>query len=271
MNTINKAVWVGALYIPIKWVTIPTIGACLYNNGHWNNWYFLLIPSIGLILFKQLGKRFFTTATVPSYSGIFNNTIEKYYPANASKIQQEVFGHYMEVSKDTRFALRSKNPIDRRLDFCSYFLALIKTLDQRNENFEMIRQVCLEVVTEYVRPTNKLQAYIKKLIPTLIHTWLAQQLIQKLGKKVSKNDNPEGFIANIITAKEETFGLGYGVDILECGICKLFQKHSYSKYASILCEVDEITSGLAGLKLIRTGTIANGANKCDFRFIKETS
>ncbi|MBL7784508.1 MAG: L-2-amino-thiazoline-4-carboxylic acid hydrolase, partial [Chitinophagales bacterium] len=44
-------------------------------------------------------------------------------------------------------------------------------------------------------------------------------------------------------------------------MCKLFQKHDYSKYASILCEVDEITSGLAGLQLIRTGTIANGAKK----------
>lgn len=58
-------------------------------------------------------------------------------------------------------------------------------------------------------------------------------------------------------------------DILECGICKLFKKHNYEKYSSILCEVDEITSRLAGLKLIRTGTIALGAKKCDFRFKKE--
>ena len=46
------------------------------------------------------------------------------------------------------------------------------------------------------------------------------------------------------------------------------KKHNYQKYASILCEVDEITSSLAGLKLIRTGTITNGAKKCDFRFQK---
>jgi hypothetical protein len=32
--------------------------------------------------------------------------------------------------------------------------------------------------------------------------------------------------------------------------------------------VDEITSSLAGLKLIRTGTIALGAKKCDFRYQK---
>ncbi|MDB5014511.1 MAG: hypothetical protein JWQ25_2713, partial [Daejeonella sp.] len=54
------------------------------------------------------------------------------------------------------------------------------------------------------------------------------------------------------------------------GICKLFNKHNYQKYSAILCEVDEITSALAGLELIRKGTIARGATKCDFRFKKLT-
>ena len=99
-------------------------------------------------------------------------------------------------------------------------------------------------------------------------TRISKIFINALNRKVNHNSNPDGFVANIITDKKETFGLGYGVDILECGICKLFKKHDYQKYASILCEVDEITSALAGLKLIRTGTIANGAKKCDFRFKK---
>jgi hypothetical protein len=103
-------------------------------------------------------------------------------------------------------------------------------------------------------------------LPGLINTWPAQILLKSFQKRVSVNTNAGGFIANIITDKNETFGLGYGVDIIECGICKLFKKHNYSKYASILCEVDEITSRLAGLQLFRSGTIANGAMKCDFRF-----
>ena len=85
-------------------------------------------------------------------------------------------------------------------------------------------------------------------------------------KKVKNAGHPDGFVVKIITDKKETYGLGYGIDIVECGICKLFNKHGYSSYARILCEVDEITSGLAGLELIRAGTIANGASKCDFRW-----
>jgi hypothetical protein len=110
---------------------------------------------------------------------------------------------------------------------------------------------------------------MKRLPSKLVNTWLANGVIPMLNKKFSQRDNPEGFVAKIITDKQETFGIGYGFDILECGICKLYKKHQYEKFASILCEFDEMTSALAGLKLVRTGTIANGAMKCDFRFKKE--
>jgi hypothetical protein len=172
------------------------------------------------------------------------------------------------ISIDTAFARTSKNPIDRRLDFCAYFLALIQTLDERKENFETIRRICLEIVLEYVRPKNKFQAWAKKLPAKMVNTWLSSFLFKKFDNRVRTNTSPDGFIARIITDKSETYGLGYGFDILECGICKLFKKHNYSKYTSILCEVDEVTSSLAGLKLIRSGTIALGAKKCDFRFKK---
>jgi hypothetical protein len=141
-------------------------------------------------------------------------------------------------------------------------------LDEKGESFDDIRKICLEIVTEYVRPKNKFQQLLKRLPVLMTNTLLAAVIINVFNKRINHNPNPEGFVANIITDKAETYGLGYGFDILECGICKLFPKHNYNEYASILCEVDEITSGFAGLKLIRTGTIANGAKKCDFRFKK---
>ena len=205
-----------------------------------------------------------------NYRKYFRQFVTENYPIDFANILADTDKHYNIISPDTAFAKTSKNPIDRRLDFSSYFLALIKTLDERAETFENIRKICLQITTEYVQPKSKIQEFFKKLLPKLTNTLLGQILIKIFHKRVSVNLNPEGFIANIITAKEETYGLGYGVDIIECGICKLFQKHNYAKYASILCEVDEITSKLAGLQLYRTGTIANGAKKCDFRFKLQT-
>ncbi len=196
--------------------------------------------------------------------------VKKNFPGIADAIIDKVDAHYKIISVDTAFAASSNNPIDKRLDFCAYFLALIKTLDEQGEKFETTRKICHEIVIEYVRPKNKLQHWVKKLPVKLINTRLAMPFLKAFNKRVSKNSNPDGFIANIITDKKETFGLGYGVDILECGICKLFNKHNYQKYSSILCEVDNITSDLAGLKLVRNGTIALGAKKCDFRWERKT-
>ncbi|HEU4858559.1 MAG TPA: L-2-amino-thiazoline-4-carboxylic acid hydrolase [Chitinophagaceae bacterium] len=200
------------------------------------------------------------------YKKYFITTIKRRFPGHADEIIAGTNDHYKVISVDTAFVASSGNPIDKRLDFCAYFLALIKTLDKRGENFETTRKICLEIVTEYVKPKNQFQQFVKRLPAKLVNTWLATFLLGEFDKRVSKNANPDGFIANIITDKQETLGLGYGIDILECGICKLFKKHNYQKYAAILCEVDALTSDLAGLKLIRTGTIALGAPKCDFRW-----
>lgn len=208
-------------------------------------------------------------AANPQYRKFFVRAIKEKFPLGWDAIIANTDNHFKIISADTRFAATSKNPIDKRLDFCAYFLALIKTLDEQGETFETTRKICLEIVTEYVRPKNKIQQVLKRLPAQLANTWIATVFLSSFNKRVNRNSNADGFIANIITDKQETFGLGYGIDILECGICKLFTKHKYQKYSSILCEVDEITSSLAGLKLVRTGTIALGAKKCDFRFIKE--
>jgi hypothetical protein len=201
-----------------------------------------------------------------TYRKYFVAAVKKNFPEIADAIIDKVDAHNKIISADTAFAVSSKNPIDRRLDFCAYFLALIKTLDEQGENFETTRKICLEIVIEYVKPKNKFQQLAKKLPAKLMDAWLAYYFLKKFNERVGTNSNPYGFIANIITDKKETLGLGYGVDILECGICKLFNKHNYQKYSSILCEVDALTSNLAGLKLVRNSTIALGAKKCDFRW-----
>jgi len=201
-----------------------------------------------------------------NFKKYFKQSIKVNYPNHSTTLLANIDKEFSTINVDVNFARTSKNPVDRRLEFSAYFLALIKVLDKHGESFERIREVSLEIVKEYVRPKNKIHKFLKKLPVKLIGTQLMNMVVKFLDKKVSKGGHPDGFIAKIITDKNETYGLGYGVDILECGICKLFKKHQYDQYAKILCEVDEVTSNLAGLKLIRTGTIANGAEKCDFRF-----
>lgn len=38
-------------YIVIKWTVILGIGGALYETGHWNNWYLIAVPIIGITTF----------------------------------------------------------------------------------------------------------------------------------------------------------------------------------------------------------------------------
>ena len=163
-----------------------------------------------------------------SYKKYFARAVRDRYPETADVLIFEIDNHFNTIRIDTNFSKTSGNPVDKRLDFSSYFLALIKTLEQRGESFEKIRKICLEIVTEYVRPKNKFFQLLKRLPAKFANTWLASVVITYLNKKISKRSHPDGFVAHIITDKRETFGLGYGIDILECGICKLFKKHNYA-------------------------------------------
>ena len=59
------------------------------------------------------------------------------------------------------------------------------------------------------------------------------------------------------------------VNITKCGITDWFRDQGAPEIAPIACEGDYIwTELLTGLKFVRTKTIANGDDICDFRFVK---
>lgn len=197
----------------------------------------------------------------------FQNEIRYAYGEPAARaICADIDARYEAIRPDVAFARTSSNPMDRRLEFCAYFLATIQALEANGAVFAEIEKVCVAVATSYVRPRNLLHLWLKRLPGYLIGTPITRFIAYILDRKIGTKGHPDGFLVRVITDPAQTFGLRYGFDILECGICTLFRKHGALSYVPILCEVDRLTSSMAGLELVRGGTIARGASKCDFRF-----
>lgn len=201
----------------------------------------------------------------------FHVGIRKEYPQHASRYIGEIEDSFKKIQPDIRFAKSSKNPVDRRMEIAAYFLATIEVLNRHGVSIEKIRALLLGIANEYVRPKNAWQRMLKKLPVQVIDSSLGKFLIRQMQNKVSQRAHPDGFAVRVLTDKKETLGLGYGIDILECGICKLYTKHGLHNFTPLLCEIDYITTSMAGLKMHRTGTIALGASKCDFRYEKKES
>lgn len=58
------------------------------------------------------------------------------------------------------------------------------------------------------------------------------------------------------------------MDYLECATCKFLQQQGAPELGPYLCVADVLYSEMLGWGLIRTRTLAEGADKCDFRFKK---
>lgn len=71
------------------------------------------------------------------------------------------------------------------------------------------------------------------------------------------------WVVNLIPGND-VYDLGY--DYLECGICKLCRDEGYPEFAQYLCKLDYMFAEVMGLHLERTSTLAEGGDKCDFRF-----
>lgn len=81
-------------------------------------------------------------------------------------------------------------------------------------------------------------------------------------KCIYEND----WVVDVLPATAD-YELGY--DYLECGICKLCKDEGFSELAKYLCRMDFVLADIMGMKLERTMTIAEGFEKCDFRYSRK--
>jgi len=119
--------------------------------------------------------------------------------------------------------------------------------------------ICKAVLNSYPR-------IVHRLIGNLSFSKIYLRALKKRALESQKRLYPGGYVFSFVDGDGRDFD--YGVDYTECGACKFLSKHGAAKLAPYLCTADIIYSELFGWGLTRTKTIADGFEKCDFRFKK---
>ena len=105
-------------------------------------------------------------------------------------------------------------------------------------------------LTRYFGPMSFSRSYLKRLQSRALESHLRKY--------------PGDYVFNFVAGDGSTFD--YGVDYLECASCKFLARQGASELAPYLCPVDILYSQALSWRLRRTMTLAEGAEKCDFRF-----
>jgi len=89
--------------------------------------------------------------------------------------------------------------------------------------------------------------------------------LRKRAAESQKRQYPGDYVYTFVEGGEE---FDYGVDYVECASCKFLSEQGAPELAPCLCVIDVLYSEKFGWGLVRTMTLAEGYEKCDFRFKK---
>lgn len=84
-------------------------------------------------------------------------------------------------------------------------------------------------------------------------------------KQAYAADEPEGFRFEEVRDP----GAVFAFDVRECALVKYARAQGAPEIVPVLCRLDDLMAAqLRGLRLVRKGTIAMGAERCDFRYVR---
>jgi len=154
-----------------------------------------------------------------------------------------------------------KNLNTRNLVMASSCLAIYRVLKDHGKSAEGIGKIIYEM-TEAMFDYPK---FILHLMGRLKYGKGYEKKIKEWATETQKREYPGDWVATFIDGDRKEFD--YGFDMTECGILKFFRAQGADEIVPYICvSMDGIFSEALNRGLVRTMTLAEGYDRCDFRY-----
>jgi len=145
----------------------------------------------------------------------------------------------------------------------SRWLAVYRALHKRGTTVEDAGRLIYEMMEAEAKA---IPGPVRRLMGWLWFSPLFLRRVRKRAAESQKRQYPGGYVFTYIEGNGRDFD--WGIDYAECSSCKLLKAQNAMELAPYVCAVDKVSSELLGWGLTRTMTLAEGFDKCDFRFKK---
>jgi hypothetical protein len=157
-----------------------------------------------------------------------------------------------------------QNPLTPIMVSAGMFLALYRMMKAQGKEVEEIGAFVYEGVE---RAYGLLPRFALYIYGGLSFTEHHRRKEHRLALESQKRRYAGDWVYSVVEGDGKSFD--YGLDFVECAICKFFHVQEADEFAPYMCRLDFIMSERMGLGLVRTTTIAEGGEKCDFRYRRE--
>ncbi|MCK4815391.1 L-2-amino-thiazoline-4-carboxylic acid hydrolase, partial [bacterium] len=157
-----------------------------------------------------------------------------------------------------------KNRLTKDLIGAVWFLALYTVLKKLDKTVEEVGKIIYESTEAYLSSLSRLSKLGLRFSWRMTFTRVGKKLIKSQAALSQKRQYPEDWVWSFIEGDGKEFD--FGMDFIECAVCKFFHSQGADEFTRFVCLTDFPMSKFTGSGLVRTMTLAEGAEKCDFRY-----
>ena len=189
--------------------------------------------------------------------------ISRFGVQQGEKLIQEFRSKFKALIPEMPLMRKDDQLLERQLILCTVYLAIYKTMKKKGKNAEEIWQLCQALVEAMV---NSLPRVVRWLARKRLFSKKEINREMKSAEISQERQFPEDFVFKYVEGNGTDFD--YGLDMTECVMSKFYSRQHAEDFLPYICETDYVFSEVFGYELIRTKTIAQGDDLCDFRFKK---
>lgn len=186
----------------------------------------------------------------------------------ASTIRKEARQEFETLIPQLPYIGGEKNRHTRSVIGTSYGLALYRALTAHGKSVDEIGAVhytfSKAVLASLPLPSKLGFWFLRVLLSTRPGKYLFKKVLKRRARVAQERRIPGNVVGYYVEGQGDEFDCG--IDITECPIADFFRAQDASEFAPYVCLYDFPASKLWGTGLVRTMTLAEGAEKCDDRF-----
>jgi hypothetical protein len=153
------------------------------------------------------------------------------------------------------------NSLTQDLIDCTMLLALYRVLKAEGLRTEEIGKLVIEMEERRVQSYPR---FLSEALGMMIHSPLGKNRFRQTARRSQERRYPGGWVSTYVEGDGAEFD--FGVDYLECGLCKFFHQQDADEFTPYLCQFDYVQQRAMQTGFFRTTTLAEGADRCGFRW-----
>ena len=180
---------------------------------------------------------------------------------STSAIIQETRQEFERLIPEIPYIGGKTNNLTQDLIDCTMLLALYQVLKREGFRIEEIGKIVIEMEQKRVHSYPR---FVLKLLGKVIHSPLGKNRLKKAADRSQEGLYPGGWVSVYIEGDGGEFD--FGIDYLECGLCKFYHQQGADEFTPYLCQFDYVQQSAMQAGFFRSMTLAQGAERCDFRW-----